>query len=114
MESNSFKAAIRAMDPRKYVTPVAVRFMCVSTAHITKQDNDAMSKNRAVDACGDLNFDRFEYGYYVFVPDQNDTDELPVSDTFKTLLHYARANGFMYIKLDCDGTVYPQLEVCDW
>jgi len=113
MPSIHFKKAIKATEHKDFVKPEVVKFMDVSTAHITKTDAEKLdSSNNA--ACGELSFDRFEYGYYVYIPDQSTTDRLPMSSAFKTLMHYARESGFRAVKLDCDATNYPQLASFTW
>jgi hypothetical protein len=96
--------------------PVFIKLLSVSTAHITKEDNQTLLSDDQ-DACGDLMFDSFEYGYYVYLPSDNQSlveMDFPFSHAFVLLLHWAMQQDATCIKLDCDGEKYSQLPSFDW
>lgn len=89
------------------------KYFVVSTAHITKEENDDLINAPHTDSplCVHSN----EYHHVIAIP-QEDLDDFEdsVSGNILNLLKIAKKNGCDYLKLDCDGFVYDDLPKFDW
>lgn len=93
------------------------KYFDCSTAHITQQVNDWMENVPYSEIM--LRIKPHDYGFWVQVPqdDQELSDVLQsdkVPDCLKAILKKADALECVYVNIDRDGDIYPDLMSYDW
>jgi len=93
--------------------------LVLSTGHITGNDDKLLNTFTSSELCV---YD-YEYGYRIAVFEYNDElfqkslqviMEEGYSESFCTLLLLAKEQKCQWLRLDCDGMVYDQLETFEW
>ena len=90
-----------------------------STCHITLKDNENLEVESESNTAPILLVYKYEQGFMIYInPNEEVYNDQDVKDNYSTqlrdLLLIAKQNGCVYLKLDCDGTVYEHLETFDW
>lgn len=70
----------------------------ISTAHIERSDNDLLKIETGFSVAS------FEYGFYLFIPENKSTIK-EYSESFKKAFRYAKENDCRFILLDCDAAI---------
>lgn len=87
--------------------------MDISTAHITRKDEEQLRKDKA-----NLIVIPYGYGYIVMVPAKERQNSFykqkKFSPAFNKLLNLARKNNCEYLMIDRDGEEYEELPTFDW
>lgn len=87
------------------------KFLILSTAHITKQTNEYLTKTHV----SRWPFPGGPYGqdgWFFYAAPDNENETIP-ADLFK-VMEFARANGCFNVLLDCDGDTVEGLPTYDW
>ena len=85
------------------------RIFVVSTAHITQTDAQLLYNNND----STLIVDKYPGGYIIHPPIDDDKIPDEYSDAFKNLIKLTKTLGYNFLKLDQDGSVYPDIETFD-
>ena len=80
----------------------------LSTAHISKETNDKLERD---DVNGALYVIPHHYGYFVYVPDD---EEPETPKDLHEIFNLARSKKCTWLKLDCDAVEYKELPTYDW
>ena len=98
-------------------TPVFMKMMDASTAHITESDSHLLGlASEPNNTCPVSLWEKKPYGWFVYVGDV-DADALRAarfSDMFIELMQCASKYGADWINLDCDGTTIAELKTVKW
>lgn len=97
------------------------KMLIVSTAHISKDDNEILGTFGEPDGPMCLIVDPYPYGYIVWIGTYSGDEEYPgqikdegLSDEFISLMELAEQLGCEYLKLDRDGPIYDDLPTFEW
>ena len=90
------------------------KYIEVSTAHITKEDNELLGSMKPESLC----VYEFTYGYMVCVEDDPDSFEFMLkegfSEIFVAIMKSASDLGMNWILFDCDGLTHDNFEQFNW
>lgn len=85
---------------------VPLKYLDISTAHVTRETMDQASLNPYFIA-------EYEYGAFFYVPDGEDIAEDTRPD-LAAVLQFAKDNDCTLVRFDCDGGSFAELETYDW
>ena len=100
-----------------------VKMCSVSTAHISRQDNELLLKVAEAEDFWVLTVYRKSGGFFIFVDDFTDDtrtgprramEEADFSQEFIDLMEAASMQGYWWMLLDEDEQPHPELPVFDW
>ena len=95
----------------------------VSTAHITKEDNDNLQEMSDRPIHEPLNIGALHYGYVIILPVEEEYFQLTredcekdydMSESFWKMMRHAFDNKYRAILLDCDAEVIEGLPTNNW
>ncbi len=91
----------------------------VSTCHITKKDTELLDETDAM--INPLVVYKYDEGYFVLMPHpkankgwRKELEGFWYSNEFINLVSICVERKYKYMRLDCDGEVYPSLPKFDW
>lgn len=92
--------------------PEIRKTLICSTAHITERDSVMLFR------LGTEIIENKEFGYLIPISSFDGNEEIfeksKLSDNFFNLIKLTKELECDYLMLDCDGSVYPELEKFDW
>jgi hypothetical protein len=95
--------------PETWRGAYVMRVPFISTAHITAADGAKLRQNDPRDVLAKV----IDTGHIIYFGDDDINaqfaEEYGFSQPFRDLLHTLAADGFTYVRLDCDGDVIPGL-----
>lgn len=82
----------------------------LSTGHLTETTCNSLSSFTellsAISECGEIMF--------IYVPDEEGQDELVIPEDLLTVMHWAKTQGFSWIRFDSCGDDIAALPKYDW
>ena len=99
--------------------PLITKIFDVSTAHVTRKDDQILKKAQDILDPPTLIVYPYEEGYFIYVPIVvkeyvSSMKKEGYSKAMVTLLTRARAHDCTFLRLDCDGMIYEDLPTYDW
>lgn len=94
----------------KFTVDQLESLVCVSTAHITRDDRDLLDDHVTL-----MIYEKEDYGYFVRVPSNlEEIDLSEYSQAFRDLLAAADVAGCSWLEIDRDGDVIDGLPAFEW
>jgi len=96
-------------------TPIVLKYLDISTGHITKKDNKLLAKG-----IESLVYDPYPYGYRVHVNQEDLMDDLlsmrraGLSKYFRDIIKWAYKKDMDWVQFDIDGPTYPKFKTFNW
>jgi hypothetical protein len=86
------------------------KVLVASTAHITKECSEFLSKG----IVGNIVID-WDYGWFIWVDTEDMySDAMIAFPALINLMETATAKGCSWLRLDCDGPIYENLPTYEW
>jgi hypothetical protein len=87
----------------------------ISTSHITKEDNEILT-SLASQSDSPIRIMNDQYGYIVSVGSPEDVEgyNLGLSNNFWRIMRLMSESGIQKVLFDCDGEMYPDLQIFEW
>jgi len=92
------------------------KVLVASTGHISREDSELLKTDSDSLSSECMLINEFEHGFTIFISDEKNEDspDWKYSDALKKLIKLARELDCRYLKLDCDGLLYDDLEQFEW